>query len=92
MVKRISGKYLLTSFGKVIFSAQQKVETEIETAIKHYWELKAVDSITLKSAEAKELPLEERQRIIDNLIDNKEIKDILVSNGIGVTHVNVENK
>jgi hypothetical protein len=81
LVKRISGKYRLTSFGKVIFSAQQKVETEIETAIKYYWELKAVDSITLKSAEAKELPLEERQRIIGNLIDNKEIKDILVSKG-----------
>jgi hypothetical protein len=81
LVKRISGKYRLTSFGKVIFSAQLKVETEIETAIKHYWELKAVDSITLKSGEAKELPLEEHQRIIDNLIDNQEIKDILVSKG-----------
>ena len=81
LVKRIGGKYRLTSFGKVISSAQLKVETEIETAIKHYWELKAVDSITLKSGEAKELPLEERQRIIDNLIDNQEIKDILVSKG-----------
>jgi hypothetical protein len=81
LVKRISGKYRLTSFGKVIFSAQLKVETEIETAIKHYWELKAVDSITLKSRESKELPLEEHQRIIDNLIDNQEIKDILVSKG-----------
>ena len=81
MVKRIGGKYRLTSFGKVISSAQLKVETEIETAIKHYWELKAVDSITLKSGEAKELPLEERQRIIDNLIDNQEIKYILVSKG-----------
>jgi hypothetical protein len=81
LVKRIGGKYRLTSFGKVISSAQLKVETEIETAIKHYWELKAVDSITLKSGEAKELPLEERQRIIDNLIDNQEIKYILVSKG-----------
>jgi hypothetical protein len=33
----------------------------------------------MMSAEAKELPLEERQRIIDNLIDNQEIKDILAS-------------
>ena len=81
LIKRISGKYRLTSFGKVISSAQLKVETEIETAIKHYWELKAVDSITLKSGEAKELPPEESQRIIDNLIDNQEIKDILVSKG-----------
>jgi hypothetical protein len=56
---------------------------KIETAIKYNWKLKAIDSITtMMSAEAKELPLEERQRIIDNLIDNKEIKDILASNGI----------
>jgi hypothetical protein len=82
LVKRIRGKYCLTSFGKVIFSAQEKVETEIETAIKHYWELKAVDSIMMKmSADEKELPLQQRQNIIDGLIDNHEIKAILLSKG-----------
>jgi hypothetical protein len=86
LVKKISGKYRLTSLGRVIFSAQTKVETEIETAIKHYWELKAVDSIMMKmSAGEKELPLEERQKIIDNLIDNNEIKNILVSAAILIT-------
>ena len=84
LVKKISGKYRLTSFGKVIFSAQAKVETEIETAIRHYWELKAVDSIMMSSDE-KELPLRERQKIIDNLIDNNEIKNILVSATILIT-------
>jgi predicted transcriptional regulator len=43
LVKRINGKYRLTSFGKVIFSVQEKVETEIEIAIKYYCELEAVD-------------------------------------------------
>jgi hypothetical protein len=81
-VKKISGKYRLTSFGKVIFSAQAKVETEIETAIRHYWELKAVDSIMMMSSDEKELPLQERQKIIDNLIDNNEIKNTLVSAAI----------
>jgi predicted transcriptional regulator len=38
LIERISGKYRITSFGKVIFSAQEKLETEIEAAIKHYWE------------------------------------------------------
>jgi beta-lactamase class A len=80
LVKRINGKYRLTSFGKVIFSTQAKVETEIETALKHYWELKAFDSITMKmSARDKELFLQQRQKIIDDLIDNHEIKDILLS-------------
>ena len=83
LVKRIDRKYCLTSFGKVIFSIQEKVETIIETATKHYWELKAVDSIMMKmSTDDKEL-LQERQKIIDNLIDNQEIKAILFSNMLG---------
>jgi hypothetical protein len=79
LVKKISGKYRLTSLGRVIFSAQTKVETEIETAIKHYWELKAVDSIMMEmSAGGKDLPLQQHQKIIDNLIDNHELKAILL--------------
>jgi predicted transcriptional regulator len=76
LVRRISGKYSLTSLGKVIFYSYVK----IEDAIKCYWKLKAVDSI-LMSANA-ELPAEECQRIIDNLIDNNEIKAVLISNNI----------
>jgi predicted transcriptional regulator len=76
LVKRISGKYSLTSFGKIMFGTYVK----IETAIQYYWRLKAVDSI-LMSANA-ELPPEECQSIIDNLIDNNEIKAVLVSNNI----------
>jgi hypothetical protein len=54
--------------------------TEIEEAIKHYWGLKALDSIAMKmSARHKELFLQHRQKIIDDLIDNNEIKDILLS-------------
>jgi hypothetical protein len=75
-VKRISGRYSLTSFGKVILN----VLLRIETAIKYNWKLKAIDCIMMMFAEEKELPLEERQKIIDNLIDNQEIKAILVSN------------
>jgi predicted transcriptional regulator len=79
VVKRIGGKYRITSFGKLILSMLFK----IENAIKYNWKLKAIDSImTMMSADKKELPLEECQKIIDNLIDNQEIKDILVSNRI----------
>jgi predicted transcriptional regulator len=79
LVKRINGKYRLTSFGKVIFSAQQKVEAEIETAIKYYLKLKAIDSIMI-SVDKTDISAEECQMIIDKLIDNYEIKAILVSN------------
>jgi predicted transcriptional regulator len=74
LVKRIGGKYSLTSFGKVIFSKVVK----IETAIEYYWKLKAIDSITMSAN--TELPARERQKIIDTLIDNHEIKAVLISN------------
>jgi hypothetical protein len=49
--------------------------------------LKAVDSIMIMmmSSDEKELRLQESQKIIDNLIDNNEIKIILVSAAILTT-------
>ena len=73
LVRRISGRYSLTSLGKIMFNSYLK----IETAIKYYWKLKAIDSI-LTSA-IGELPVQECTRIIDNIIDNEEIKAILNS-------------
>ena len=65
---------------------------KIETTIKYNWKLKAIDSImTMMSADKKGLPLEECQKIIDNLIDNQEIKDILFQMGLEL-HGNVENE
>jgi hypothetical protein len=54
---------------------------QVETAIKYYWELKAVDSIMMKmpTIDHKELPLQQRQTIIDGLIDNQELTSILLS-------------
>ena len=72
LVERINGKYQITSLGEIVLNAQAKVET----AIKYYWELKAIDSII---STYRELPREECQRIIDNIIDNDEIKEMLVS-------------
>jgi hypothetical protein len=69
LVKRKNGKHYLTAFGKVIYDAQ----TTVEKAVNNYWKLKAVDSLELSD----ELPKEERIKLIDNLLDNKEIKEIL---------------
>jgi predicted transcriptional regulator len=74
LIRRINGKYSLTSFGRIVFSILIKVEN----AIKYYWKLKAIDSILL-SSDRKELPPHEYQMIIYKLIDNHEIKAILVS-------------
>src|SRR5919204_5125568 len=71
IVKRKSGRYNLTTFGKVVYDAQ----VTIENAINNYWKLKAVDSIIEISDEA---PKEEFNKIVDILIDNHQIKDSLI--------------
>ena len=72
LVKRKNGKHFLTAFGKVVYDAQ----TTIEKAVNNFWKLKAVDSLELSA----DLPDEERVKLIDGLLDNKEIKEILSSN------------
>jgi predicted transcriptional regulator len=69
LVKRKNGKHSLTAFGKVVYEAQ----TTIENAINNYWKLKAVDSIEISD----ELPKEERKKLLENLIDNQQIREIL---------------
>ena len=71
LVKREKGKYLITTFGRVIYSAYLDVETRIESAIRDYWKLKAIDLMNLSSTE-------ENESIISTLIDNQEIKNVLL--------------
>jgi predicted transcriptional regulator len=70
LVRKKTGKYLLTAFGKVVFDAQSIVEN----ALTSYWKLRAIDSLEMSN----ELPKEEQQKLIDALLDNQEIKGILV--------------
>jgi hypothetical protein len=73
-VKRQKGRYYLTAFGKVIYDSQKL----LGTAVKNYWKLKAIDSLGV--ANDSKMPQEERKRIIEDLIGNRQIKDILFSN------------
>lgn len=70
LVRKKSGKYLLTAFGKIVCDAQ----TTVENALTSYWKLKAIDSLEMSN----ELPKEEQQKLIDALLDNPGIKGILV--------------
>jgi predicted transcriptional regulator len=70
LVRKKSGKYLLTAFGKIVYDAQ----ATIDTALTSYWKLRAIDSLEMSN----ELPKEEQQKLIDALLDNQEIKGILV--------------
>jgi hypothetical protein len=75
LVKRRRGRYLLTAFGKVIYSAQMSLEAKIESALNNYWKLKAIDSLEMPSRE-------ENDKVISMLIDNQEIKDLLSTGAV----------
>jgi hypothetical protein len=72
-VKRSNGKYLLTSLGKVAYS----VNSLIDQAINDHWKLKAIDALETKSSSG--ILNEEREKIVDMLIDNNELKGILTT-------------
>jgi hypothetical protein len=73
-VKRQKGRYFLTSFGVVIYDAQRL----LGNAVKNYWKLKAIDSFGVANKEDS-MPKEERNKIIEQMISNQQIKEILVS-------------
>ena len=69
LIKRSSGKLVLTAFGKIV----NEVQTTVQNASKNQWKLRAIDSIELSD----ELPKEERKKLLESLIDNKQIREIL---------------
>ena len=71
LVKRQKGRYLLTEFGKVIYTAHVNLEAMIEISLNNYWKLKAIDSLEISSRQ-------ERNDIVSALIDNQEIRSILM--------------
>ena len=81
LIRRTTGIYSLTSFGKIVYSAKNLIEEGVD----NYWKLKAIDSI--ESSERRDhhnnnnnaFSREERRKILDSLIDkDSEIKDILL--------------
>ena len=72
LVKREMAKYSLTTFGMILYHAQEI----IGKALNQHWKLKAIDSINVTCRD--ELPQDQFHKIIDTLITNNEIKDILL--------------
>jgi hypothetical protein len=71
LIKRHKGKYFVTSLGKVVYESQMIMCK----ALSYYWKLKAIESIEMSGSG---LPNEERTQLINALIDNHQIKDILI--------------
>lgn len=69
LIKRSNGRLILTAFGKLVYQVQKT----LEDASANQWKLRAIDSIELSD----DLPKEERRKLLESLIDNKQIRDIL---------------
>jgi hypothetical protein len=76
LIKRSKGRYSLTLFGKIVYDAH----LIIGRVLNDYWKLKALESIEVSSS--GKLPKEEYIRLIDTLIDNHQIKNILLGNEV----------
>ena len=73
LVRRRNGKYVLTTFGKIVYESK----VTVENALNNYWKLKAIDSLETST----ELPKEERQKLIETLLDNQGLKAVIVREG-----------
>jgi hypothetical protein len=73
LIKRLKGRYSLTLLGKVVHDSQMII---VKT-LSYYWKLKVIESIEMSPN--SDLPNEEIAQLIDALIDNHNIKEILMS-------------
>ena len=72
LIKRNNGKYFLTLMGKVVYQSQML----IGKTLSYFWKLKAIESVEMSSN--VEIPKEELSQLINSVIDNHQIRDILM--------------
>lgn len=71
LIKRHKGKYSLTILGKVVYDSQMM----IGKALSYYSKLKTIESIKMSYGGT---PKEELSQLINALIDNYQIKDMIM--------------
>ena len=72
LIRRHKGSYSLTMLGKVVYQSQMI----IGRTLAYYWKLKAIESIKMSSDDS--LPEGELPQLIEALIDNQQIRGILM--------------
>jgi hypothetical protein len=72
LIKKKQGQYCLTALGKVVYNAQ----IVIGKALSYYWKMKAIESIQLSAG--RDLAREDMLTLIQSLVDNHQIRDILL--------------
>jgi predicted transcriptional regulator len=86
LIKRSMGRYSLTMFGKIVYHAQ----LSIGKVLNDYWKLKAIESIEASSL--GQLPREEFIALIETLIDNKQLKNIILGQQVDNNTVRSRDK
>jgi hypothetical protein len=74
LIKRNKGKYFLTLLGKVVYDCQMT----IGKTLTYHWKLKAIESIEMSASVKSVLPEGELEKFIGTLIDDHQIRDILM--------------
>jgi predicted transcriptional regulator len=74
IMRKNSKNYSLTSFGKVVYEAQMLVGKGIQ----NYWKLEAIDLLKMSTTTNLDLTTEECEKIVHTLIENDNIKNILL--------------
>jgi predicted transcriptional regulator len=59
IVTKKSGRYTLTTFGRIVYEAQKKVDV----ALTNFWKLKAIDTMDMS-----DMSEEDRQKVTDTLL------------------------
>jgi predicted transcriptional regulator len=77
LIKRKNGRYLITSFGEIVYKAQELIGQAVQCSAK----LKVIDSIDLSG-----FPASERNKLVDTLITKNEIKKILIPVDLDASH------
>jgi hypothetical protein len=84
LIKRRNRKLVVTTFGKIMYELQ-KVARD---ACNSQWRLKVLDSVEASG----ELPKEERLKLLDNLIESAQLKEILLQGNYYKQFPNLNNK
>ena len=74
LIRRHKGKYSLTLLGKVVYDSQMT----IGKTLAYFWKLKVIESVEKTTSDTTGLPEGELVQLINALIDNPQIKDILL--------------
>jgi hypothetical protein len=82
LIHRKKGKYFLTTFGKIVYDALLNIQSKIEYALTNIWKLKAIDSLAAYEEPSKE----ELEKIIDALLDNNDIKRVIIKDEYSSSH------